>query len=186
MTATGEYSPEQGAARGPYIQTYSGKFFYVNDPRPEEIDVQDIAHALSQNCRFNGHVPHYYSVAEHSVIVSRMVPPEDALWGLLHDASEAYLPDVPRPFKGELVNFKEIENRILMAIIENFGLTWPMPKSVHYVDSHIVATEANQLWGRTLDWTKHFDSMPSVNVYSWNSDRAKKEFLARFEELSAC
>lgn len=185
MTATNEFSPEQTADRGPYIQTYTGKYFYSEDPRPEEIDIQDIAHALSQVCRFAGHCPHFYSVAEHSVLVSELVDPRDALWGLLHDASEAYLPDVPRPFKGSLTNFKEIENRILKAIIESFGLTWPMPDSVHYVDNHVVAAEANMLWRRQLEWTRHFDPMPDAYVHSWPPGMAKNKFLSRFEELTS-
>ena len=84
---------------GDWIQTMSGVIFYPLDPRPEEIRIEDIAHALSHQCRFAGHCREFYSVAEHSVRVSRELPQEFMLWGLLHDASEAYLVDLPRPIK---------------------------------------------------------------------------------------
>src|ERR1700693_5499467 len=68
-------------------------------PNPADIRIEDIAHALSNQCRFGGHAREFYSVTEHCVRVSQHCRPEDALWGLLHDASEAYLSDVPAPLK---------------------------------------------------------------------------------------
>ena len=79
--------------------TYTGKEFYPLDPNPADIDIKDIAHALSNCCRFAGHIKSFYSVAQHSVIVSELCEPENALAGLLHDASEAYLSDIARPVK---------------------------------------------------------------------------------------
>ena len=87
------------ARKGDWIQTFTGRAFYVLDPRPEDVDIEDIAHALSMQCRFAGHCREFYSVAQHSVTASWLVPPEDALWGLLHDAAEAYVVDLPRPIK---------------------------------------------------------------------------------------
>jgi hypothetical protein len=84
---------------GDWIQTYSGRQFWPLDPRVEDVHLEDIAHALSNVCRYTGHVREFYSVAEHSVHVSWSCEPEDALWGLLHDASEAYLADMARPVK---------------------------------------------------------------------------------------
>src|SRR5579885_2784587 len=84
---------------GDWIQTYCGVAFYPLDPRPEEILIEDIAHALSMLCRFTGHVKRFYSVAQHCVYVSHRCDPKDALWGLLHDAAEAYLNDISRPVK---------------------------------------------------------------------------------------
>ena len=82
-----------------WVQTVTGKAFYPLKPDPSLISIEDIAWALSMQCRFAGHVLHFYSVAEHCVYISNSVPMEDALWGLLHDATEAYLTDVPRPLK---------------------------------------------------------------------------------------
>src|SRR5271165_7548492 len=100
--ATALSSVRPGSAdnrKGDWIQTYTGRVMYPLDPRPEEINIIDIAHALSNLCRFTGHVRTFYSVAEHSVRVSQHCDPKDALWGLLHDASEAYLADMSRPMK---------------------------------------------------------------------------------------
>jgi len=85
-----------------WIQTYTGKKFWAFDAAIADICIEDIAHALAMRCRFGCHCKEFYSVAQHSVIVSHHLPPELKLWGLLHDATEAYLPDVPRPQKGRL------------------------------------------------------------------------------------
>ena len=82
-----------------FIGTFSGLRFWPLAPNLEKILVEDIAHALAHQCRFGGHASRFYSVAEHSVHVSQLCLPEHALWGLLHDASEAYLVDLPRPLK---------------------------------------------------------------------------------------
>lgn len=85
-----------------WIQTYTGKKFFPLHPHQNEYVIEDIAHALSMKCRFAGHCNAFYSVAEHSVKVSRIVAPESQLWGLLHDAAEAYLPDVCQPIKSQI------------------------------------------------------------------------------------
>ncbi len=128
-----------------WIQTYTGRKFYSVDPRAEDIDVRDIAHSLSNLCRFNGHCLRYYSVAEHSVRVARALPSELSLWGLLHDAGEAYLTDLPRPVKQFLPQFSELEDRVLCRVAERFGLSWPMPAAVKHADNVLLATEARDL-----------------------------------------
>jgi 5'-deoxynucleotidase YfbR-like HD superfamily hydrolase len=104
-----------------WIQTFTGRQFWPLDPRPEDIELLDIAHALANKCRYTGHTRSFYSVAQHSVLVSEIVPAADAHWGLLHDASEAYLPDVARPVKRELAGFQEIENRLMGCVAERDG-----------------------------------------------------------------
>lgn len=132
--------------KGDWIQTYTGKKFWAFDPKPEEINIVDIAHALSLQCRFNGQCDIFYSVAAHSVNVAEFIAQtyhekdqfylecgidcEDekieyddmVLWGLLHDASEAYLPDVPRPIKKFLPEYKKVEDGIMTAVAEKFEL----------------------------------------------------------------
>lgn len=111
--------------RGDWLQTHTGVHFYPLDPRPEEIDITDIAHSLALQCRWAGHVKQHYSVAEHCVRVSRIVPKEDALWALLHDAAEAYLIDLPRPLKNlpEFSIYRMAENMIMTAVISRFELS---------------------------------------------------------------
>ena len=108
---------------GDWIQTYTGKQFWPIDPRACEITIEDIAHALSLQCRFSGHCREFYSVAQHSCLVSSYCIDEDAGWGLLHDAAEAYLVDLPRPikrFSSLGVEYRKAEERVMAAVNEAF------------------------------------------------------------------
>ena len=131
--------------KGDWIQTYTGQAFWPLDPRPSEVHIADIAHSLANQCRFAGHSLTYFSVAQHSVLVSDNLPPELAKWGLLHDASEAYLVDVPRPVKRSIQGYNEIEEQVMAAIAMQIGLSWPMPELVHVVDAEALATERRDL-----------------------------------------
>ena len=132
---------------GDFIQTYSGIEFYPLDPRIEEVKLLDIAHALSNICRFTGHCNEFYSVAQHSVLVSQYVSEENALWGLLHDASEAYICDIARPVKKslEMKPYKEIEKRLMNVIAKTFNLSEDEPKEVKEIDTKMLRTEARDL-----------------------------------------
>jgi len=129
------------------ILTSTGKWFDVLNPDPSLVDLKDIASALSKLCRFGGHCREFYSVAEHSVLASvmmRQCKSNDPLlirWALLHDASEAYVVDIPRPAKRQLSEYMRIEDAIQRAVAERFGLPWPMPDEVHEVDNAILALE---------------------------------------------
>ncbi len=105
-----------------WMGTYTGRRFYFYDPKPEDICIEDIAHSLSMQCRFLGHCKYFYSVAQHSIIVSRYVLSNLTLYGLLHDASEAYISDIIRPFKSTLEGYKIVENRIQNVIYRKYGL----------------------------------------------------------------
>jgi hypothetical protein len=143
---------------GGWICTASGREFWPLDPRPEEVDIEDIAHALSRACRFAGHCSRLYTVGEHSILVASWVPPEDALWGLLHDAAEAYLPDMPRPLKRlpEFAWYRAAERRVMDAVCDRFGLPRAEPQSVKAADLRALATEARDL-------------MPPRSVTRWGS-----------------
>ncbi len=130
---------------GSWIQTYTGIQFWPLDPRPEEIDIRDVAHSLSLLCRFNGHCHRFYSVAEHCLHVSALVAPEHGLWGLLHDAAEAYVSDIPRPIKQHLDHIKRIEGQLLRTIAERFALPSEIPEDVNEADSIMLATEKHAL-----------------------------------------
>lgn len=125
---------------GDFIQVFSGKRFYPIDPRPEEIDIRDIAHALSLQCRWSGHCLFPVSVAQHSLMVTGILSrtdPHAQLWGLLHDAAEAYLVYLPRPLKrwaplGSV--YGTVEARLMAVICSKFGLPPEMPESVKAAD----------------------------------------------------
>ena len=119
-----------GRSDSTWIQTFTGRQFWPLEPRADEIFIEDIAHHLSNLCRFTGACRSFYSVAQHSVLVSLCAPPgENPLWGLLHDASEAYLIDVARPVKrsAALVGYRVAEARMMEVICECFGLPTTEP-----------------------------------------------------------
>lgn len=139
----------------PFIETYTGKKFYFTDPEPDMIDIRDIAHSLSLQCRFMGHVETFYSVAEHSVAVSCIVDKENALVALLHDAAEAYLSDIPRPIKKLLPQYMELEEQVSQAIYSKFFLnvsheSW---SDIKDADNTQLKTEAKYLLSsQGKDW----------------------------------
>lgn len=105
-----------------FIETRKGNKVYVQDPQPDQFDIEDIAYALSNTCRFNGHSAGFLSVAEHSVLVAQRLPRELQLSGLLHDATEAYLGDIPSPIKQFLPDYKKLEAAFETAIEDKFNL----------------------------------------------------------------
>ena len=136
--------------KGDWLQTYKGVQFWPMDARPEEVDIGDIAHALAHQCRFGGHTNSFYSVAQHSVIVSNNVPNHLAVQGLLHDATEAYIVDVPTPIKKYLTNYKEIEHGLAKVIGRRFGVELAdLSKEVKSADARALWTEKRDLRGPT-------------------------------------
>ena len=129
------------------ITTFSGVLFRPLLPNPDDIRIADIAHALSQQYRFAGHTRTFYSVAEHSVRVSLLGRPEDAPWGLLHDASEAYLSDGPAPVKllPQFEAYRAAERSLQGTIAVRFGLSTEQPRSVTEADRAILEIEIRDL-----------------------------------------
>lgn len=167
-----------------WIQTFSGNKFWPLQPVPEGVDMVDIAHALALKCRYNGHCRKFYSVAEHCVHVSRMVPAEHALSALLHDAGEAYLPDVPRPIKPLLAGYQAIEAQLDRVIAAKFGATYPWPECVHVADATILADEKAALMApEPADWHLPYPAA-GVNIEGWDWERAKWAFVCRFFEVT--
>ncbi len=170
---------------GAWIQTYTGVQFWPMDARPEEVCIEDIAHALSMLCRFNGHCRRFYSVAEHSVHVSRVVAESEARWGLLHDAAEAYLSDLPKPVKRELPVFHRWEERLLEVIAVRFGLDPVHPtEGVTQADMALLASERAVLMGpEPAPWCALPDPVPGLVIVGWSPEQAKQHFMERFAEL---
>lgn len=178
----------KGAAGG--IVTYSGHWIEPLNPDPDDIYIEDIAHALSNQCRFTGHVKTYYSVAEHSVRVSWVLAEKGyskaTQWaGLLHDASEAYLSDIARPVKRspEISRFYDAaEERLMEVIASKFEFTWPMQKAVKWADDVLLRTEQRDLMrdGR-IPGSTYLD----ITIEPWSPAEAEERFLNDYEWLQA-
>ena len=175
--------------QGDWLQTYTGRQFWPMDPRPDEIHIEDVAHSLAMQCRYAGHCQRFYSVAEHSVLLARWVSRETfdnglALWALLHDASEAYLVDVPRPVKPFLRGYDVAEARVMLAVCERFGLPLAMPEIVHDADSRILVDEKNRNMVSGLMWGTDGLEPLSVDLEFWSPARAEEAFLSTFKFYS--
>lgn len=180
----GNGSPAPSTRIGDWSQTATGKMFWPMDPRPEEVCIKDIAHALSMQCRFGGHCLKFYSVAEHCVHMARAVSQQNALWALLHDASEAYIVDVPRPIKKYLAGYSSIEQRIMFAVCDKFGLPRTMPREVKQADDAILLAEADQIMGpKPAPWNIPGPAM-CVRLECWVPVEARRRFLETFDHLS--
>jgi hypothetical protein len=154
------------------------------EPRPQEILVEDIAHALSMLCRFNGHGKEFYSVAEHSLHVAAIVSPPNKKWGLLHDAAEAYLSDIPSPVKKELKNFQEYENNLLLVISQKFNLEPEIPLEVKDADEILLATEKIALMGpEPASWDLKQSALDPAIIKCYTPMAAKRKFLEFFKKL---
>ncbi|HEC0150186.1 TPA: 5'-deoxynucleotidase, partial [Escherichia coli] len=128
-----------------FIKTFSGKHFYYDRINKDNIDINDIAVSLSNICRFAGHLSHFYSVAQHAVLCSQLVPQEFAFEALMHDATEAYCQDIPAPLKRLLPDYKRMEEKIDAVIREKYGLPPVMSTPVKYADLIMLATERRDL-----------------------------------------
>lgn len=157
------------------IRTFTGKYVNVFDPTPEMICLEDIAHSLSQQCRFGGHLPRFYSVAEHSILCSLICTKENQFQALMHDASESYLLDIPSPIKKGLANYHQIEEKLMMVIAKKFGFNWPMHDDVKDTDKHMLEREWNCIM---LSGAND----PLFRYYS--QDKAKAEFIERFHFIT--
>ena len=170
-----------------WINTYTGRQFWPLAPRVQDVDIEDIAHALSLQCRFTGHVREFYSVAQHCCLVAERVPKEDRLWALLHDAPEAYLIDLARPVKHapEMQCYRDAEDRLMAVIAERFGLTGECPSSVKDADKRILMTEVRSMMTMHPQWLIDAPWKPydGYTIDPWTPAIAKARYLNRFIAL---
>ena len=169
-----------------WIVTCSGKKIDFLEPDPDQIDILDIAHALSVMPRFTGHTLLHYTVAQHSYEVSRQCSPENQLVGFAHDFTEAYIGDISKPLKSVIGNvIEEIEHRLWQAIAARFGLPTQIPDEVKEVDARMLFTEKRDfLTKRGPKWGWEKEPYPEP-LYRWFDRRnIVNKFLSRWNELT--
>jgi uncharacterized protein len=175
------------------IETFTGHWFDILDPQSDQIDIESISHSLSMLCRFTGHVRHFYSVGQHSWLGSYLVPEEDALEFLLHDASEAFIGDMNRPLKHMTAAggpYREVEAKIMQAIRRKFGLPLTQSESIHRVDNEMLYAEKAQLMS-PLAWTQASregcecpdTTAANVVIHEMTPREVEEVFLERFTQL---
>jgi hypothetical protein len=180
-------------APGPYLQTDSGRWVNPFDPAPEQLDAGDIARALANQCRFGGHCRVFYSVAQHSVIVSELVEQrggdaENAVAALMHDATEAYLGDMPHPLKHRSplgAAFKAAEAQLEHAIRARVRIKPDVPE-IQRADRALLATERRAFSAETWHWPELEGVEPlDLELTAWPPDEAARVFAERYAELDA-
>lgn len=171
-----------------YIITFTGRRFWPLNPRIEDLCLADIAHALARKCRWGGHTRVTYSVAQHSVHVSQLVAQPCKRWALLHDAAEAYLPDICRPIKQRYPELVAAEERILALVCRRWSLPPVMPPEVKYADDTMMVTEARDLMGFDVAADARTTGKPPVAdsrlVCPWSDESAEHVFLRTAAALS--
>lgn len=169
-----------------FIQTYTGKKFDYLAATADDIDIEDIANALANICRYSGHVPKFYSVAQHSVLCSQLVPVEYAFEALMHDAAEAYVQDIPAPLKSLLPDYRRMETMVDDLIRNKFGLPFEHSTVVKYADLTMLATERRDLEiddGTKWDVLEGIPASDLIQVDPLRPGQAFGLFMNRFNEL---
>lgn len=161
---------------GRLIRTFSGNYVDVFNPDPATITIEDIAHHLSNQCRFSGALPEFYSVAQHSYLTSYLVEQEHKLAALLHDAAEAYLVDIPSPIKREIRDYAALEDGLMEVIANKFGFAYPLHPSVKAADKEMLEMEWNGIM------------LGNFHAWRWpcqwyNPGTAKRQFILEFKKL---
>ncbi|MHC0464558.1 HD family hydrolase [Kosakonia cowanii] len=169
-----------------FIRTFTGKRFDYLTATVDDIDIEDIANALSNVCRFNGHLPEFYSVAQHSVLCSLIVPVEHAFEALMHDAAEAYVQDIPAPLKALLPDYRRIEDQVDDLIRNKFGLPAEHTPVIKYADLTMLATERRDLDiddGTTWEILENIPPTDLIQINPLRAGQAYALFMKRFNEL---
>ena len=170
-----------------FIKTFSGKHFYYDKINKDDIVINDIAVSLSNICRFAGHLSHFYSVAQHAVLCSQLVPQEFAFEALMHDATEAYCQDIPAPLKRLLPDYKRMEEKIDAVIREKYGLPSVMSTPVKYADLIMLATERRDLGLDDGSFWPVLEGIPATEMFKvipLSPGHTYGMFMERFKELT--
>lgn len=156
------------------MEMLNGQMFNYNDPDVSSIDIQLVADVLSRNCRFAGHVKHFYSIAQHAVNVSLIVALGHEKEALLHDTSEFVTNDMVTPLKAMMPDFRVVEHRIESRLCAHFGVPHPMSPAVKLADLQMLRIERAHLRPNDRSTWKHLEGVPVSSF----------EQLAIMDELS--
>lgn len=154
------------------VRTVTGQYVDFINPNPGTFNLEDIAHSLSQKPRFNGQLKSFYSVAQHCCLICDYLPTHLKADGLMHDAPEAYMADVPSPLKSLLPDYKDYEERIHFRMTEKWDIQYPIPKEVKEMDRFFLEKEWYGLMLRTAVFGHEM----------WSPEQAKQEFIYRFNK----
>jgi hypothetical protein len=173
-----------------FIETYTGRAFWPLDPKVEGLSVIDIAHALSNQCRYSGHVRFFYSVAQHCCLLAAWASEHNAdaltcLQILMHDAPEAYLVDIPRPVKQYMPQYRVWDHQINEVIRQWMGWKDPIPAIIDELDSRIIVDERAALMdtARRNDWGHKLEPI-GIDIQPWTPEQAEKNFLIQYAAYS--
>lgn len=175
--------------RGDWFLSYTGNKVYPLDLLPNDIDIADIAHSLSNICRFGGHCNEFYSVAQHCVLMTLHVDTQFKKVSLLHDATEAYCGDMVRPLKHQIPQYKEIEASIWRSICTRFNLPIDLPQEVLIADARILLSEKRDLVNNNGHvWSYPQCAFPDIEPYPeliipWSPYHSRREFLSFYERF---
>ena len=177
-----------GKRPGPWMQTYTGRQFFPLDIRAEDLVIEDIAHALGQLCRYNGHTNDFYSVAEHSVLMTRHAmnlgwPSATLRAVLMHDAAEAYIGDYPQAVKRVIPGIKELEGRIEAALTEKFCLdqSEETKAQIKELDRRIIKNERQALMPGSHPWMADAYKSLNVTILCWPPHKAAERFHQMYQ-----
>lgn len=180
----------------PWIQTYTGRKVSLVNPRPCDIDIEDIAHALSNICRFTGHTREFYSVAQHSIEMVNAVlgsfkggieyRAKICRAALMHDAAETYLGDMNSPLKSMLPGYKLIEEKFKLTIIRRFKIEVPNEPMIRQLDIDLLLTEVKHLLSEPPERWEANDygkCLPCKEFKTWSPEKSKSIFMVTFDNL---
>ncbi len=169
----------------PYVSTVTGNRFYPLEPRIDCVVIEDIAHGLAYQCRFNGQTRAFYSVAQHSLVVASLVPTDLRLAALLHDAAEAYLGDMVKPLKVLLPEFAAIEEKVSAIIAAAFGIDFSNYGPIKRADLIALATEKRDLMPLSVERWAYLDDIRPLpgTIAPMDPAQAKQAFLGEFARL---
>lgn len=165
------------------ILLVSGKEFDYLNPEDSDYSIEDIAHSLSNLCRFSGHCNKFYSVAEHCVHASYIpYSIKDRFAALLHDAPEFVLLDIVSPLKGLLPDYKELEQQVELAISKKLNYEFPLTPEVKFADTIMYHAEREALFDKPITFS-YLPELSQINIKCWKPNKARKKFLKRYNEL---